>query len=166
MAGQSKLEAKTGAILHTLTLGTYPIFAGRDAGTGDIASGEQKLKIVSDFIPYTIGGAIGIVSGSLLSRLNPSTSQLIDDAFRVLDFRRTSTGYVAVTDSTPLNLPVLHRDQIIINNYQRYYTEAWVQVIKDFNAGKIKIPTGLHWKTTLGQRVDTIARNRLRNYLK
>jgi hypothetical protein len=166
MAGQSKLEAKTGAVVDTLTLGTYPIFAGRDAGTGDIVSGEQKLKIVSDLIPTTIGGTVGVVSGSLFSRLNPSTFQLIDDAFRVLDFQRTSTGYVAVTDSTTSNLPVLHRDQIIINNYQRYYNEAWVQVIKDYNAGNIKIPTGLHWKTTLGQRVDTIVRNRLRNYLK
>ena len=97
MSGQSELESRTGTVVDTLTLGTYPIFSGRDAGTGVTVSGEQKLKIVSDLIPTAIGGAAGIVSGSLFSRLNPSTSQLIDDAFRVLDFQRTSTGYVAVT---------------------------------------------------------------------
>jgi RHS repeat-associated protein len=102
MAGQSKLEARTGTILHTLTLGTYPLFAGRDAGTGDIATGEQKLKIVSDIIPYTIGGAVGIVAGSLFSRLNPSTSQLMDEAFQVLDFKPPSTGgYGVYPEETP-----------------------------------------------------------------
>jgi hypothetical protein len=166
MSGQSELESRTGAVVDTLTLRTYPIFSGRDAGTGDIVSGEQKLKIVSDLIPYTIGGAVGIVSGSLFSRLNPSTSQLIDDAFRVLDFQRTSTGYVAVTDSTTSNLPVLHGDQIIINNYQRYYNEAWIKVVDKFNAGEISIPSGLHWKTYLGHIVDKAARNRLKNFLK
>jgi RHS repeat-associated protein len=166
MSGQSELESRTGAVVDTLTLRTYPIFAGRDAGTGDIVSGEQKLKIVSDLIPTAIGGAAGIVSGSLFSRLNPSTSQLIDDAFRVLDFQRTSTGYVAVTDSTTSNLPILHRDQIIINNYQRYYNEAWINVIKRFNAEEISIPSGLNWKTYLGQIADKYARNRLKSFLK
>jgi hypothetical protein len=102
MAGQSKLEARTGAILHTLTLGTYPLFSRRDAGTGDIVPGEQKLKIVSNIIPYTIGGAVGIVTGGLFSRLNPSTSQLIDDAFQVLNYKRTSTGgYGVYPEETP-----------------------------------------------------------------
>jgi hypothetical protein len=102
MAGQSVLEAKTGAIVDTLTLGTYPIFAGCDAGTGDTVSDGKILKIASDKICYGLGGAVGIVAGSLFSRLNPSTSQLMDDAFRVLDFQRTSTGYVAITSDIGL----------------------------------------------------------------
>ncbi|GLC31550.1 DNRLRE domain-containing protein [Clostridium omnivorum] len=67
--------------------------------------------------------------------------------------------------SKTCNLPVLHSDQIIMNNYQRYYNEAWSQVVNDFNKGKITIPADMNWKTVLGQRTDSIARNRLINFL-
>jgi hypothetical protein len=107
MAGQSELESRTGSIVDTITLGTYPLFKGRDAGTGDKVSDELKLKIVSDLIPYTIGGAVGIVSGSLFSRLNPSTSQLMDEAFANLN---TTSNKIVLYDPEFASMQLFGRE--------------------------------------------------------
>ena len=56
-------------------------------------------------------------------------------------------------------------DELIAARYQRYYTEAWQQVVRRFNQGKITVPAGMNWRTILGQEVDAIARTRLRLYL-
>jgi hypothetical protein len=56
-------------------------------------------------------------------------------------------------------------DDVIAANYQRYYNEAAKAVVDRFNAGRIQIPAGVDWHTVLGQEIDSIARNRLRNYL-
>jgi RHS repeat-associated protein len=76
----------------------------------------------------------------------------------------TSSTVIKIIDSSS-NLPVLHSDQIIINNYQRYYSEAWTKVVNDFNKGKITIPPKMKWRTVLGQHTDSIARNRLLKFL-
>jgi len=60
---------------------------------------------------------------------------------------------------------ILHRDQVIMNNYQRYYNDAWEEVVNRFNAGKIPISEGQNWQMVLGQNVDLVARARLRNFL-
>lgn len=60
---------------------------------------------------------------------------------------------------------VLHQDQIIMNNYRRYYSDAWLQTVRQFNVGEIPIHPNLPWQTVLGGRTDWIVRNRLRNYL-
>lgn len=56
-------------------------------------------------------------------------------------------------------------DQTIIQNYQRYYNDAWLDTVQRFNQGKITIPVGMSWETILGQHTDAIARARLRNFL-
>lgn len=84
------------------------------------------------------------------------TSDCTEDASRVLNEGAGNAD----------NLPVLHSDQVIINNYQRYYSEAWSQVVNDFNKGNITIPAEMNWKTVLGQHTDAIARNRLINFLR
>lgn len=53
----------------------------------------------------------------------------------------------------------------ISSNYQRYYNDAARQVVTRFNRGEVSIPSGVRWRTTLGQQVDNIARLRLRNFL-
>ena len=65
----------------------------------------------------------------------------------------------------PPGLRARSSDELIAANYQRYYTEAWQQVVRRFNQGKISIPSRVHWRTVLGQEVDSIARTRLRLYL-
>jgi hypothetical protein len=60
---------------------------------------------------------------------------------------------------------VLHQDQVIMNNYQRYYNIAWDQATQSFNAGEITVPEGQSWQTILGQRTDLAARAILRNFL-
>jgi hypothetical protein len=60
---------------------------------------------------------------------------------------------------------VLHGDQVIMNNYARYYNEGWSQTVGRFNAGEITIPAGQNWRTVLGQYTDAAARGRLRNFL-
>ena len=52
-----------------------------------------------------------------------------------------------------------------MNNYQRYYNDAWQQAVKRFNMGEITIPQGQNWKTVLGQYTDAAARARLKNFL-
>jgi hypothetical protein len=53
-----------------------------------------------------------------------------------------------------------------MNNYQRYYSEAWMRTVKKFNMGKIDIQTEMNWKTILGQETDRAASYRLKNFLK
>ncbi len=49
--------------------------------------------------------------------------------------------------------------------YQTAYDEAWTTVVDRFNRGQITIPQGMHWKTVLGWRTDTIARAKLKKWL-
>ncbi|MEI7479978.1 MAG: hypothetical protein WCK25_06660, partial [Actinomycetes bacterium] len=74
-------------------------------------------------------------------------------------------GRAVLDDAAASRSLVLHRDQLIINNYQRYYNDAWLKVTERFNKGRIQIPVGQHWKTVLGQLTDKAARDRLRNFL-
>lgn len=62
-------------------------------------------------------------------------------------------------------LPVLHSESVIARQYQQYYNNAWLRVVDDFNAGKITLNSEKNWQVQLGQRVDAIARFRLRQYL-
>jgi hypothetical protein len=63
-------------------------------------------------------------------------------------------------------LPAAPLDSVIARNYQRYYNEAAGAVVKRFNQGQIRVPSGMPWETTLGQHVDAIARARLRTFLR
>jgi hypothetical protein len=72
---------------------------------------------------------------------------------------------LALSGRVPMRQMVLHQDQIIMNAYQSFYNNAWLRTVRDFSAGRIPVPSTLHWKTVLGRRTDAIARERLRNFL-
>ncbi|MCI5132889.1 MAG: hypothetical protein D3904_15580, partial [Candidatus Electrothrix sp. EH2] len=64
--------------------------------------------------------------------------------------------------SNPMSL---HRYGYVNNNPVTgwdYYGYYWGE---SFNNGNITIPSGMHWKTLLGQKTDAAARSRLRNFL-
>jgi hypothetical protein len=48
------------------------------------------------------------------------------------------------------NQLVLHQDQVISNQYQQFYNDAWDRVVEQFNNGQITIGPGQNWQTVLG----------------
>jgi RHS repeat-associated protein len=100
----------------------------------------------------------------------PATSRS-PGALRQLQFRFMEEGETAestlqaAVKQLPIGLRAPTTDELIAAHYQRYYTEAWQQVIQQFNRGKFSVPAGMNWRTILGKEVDAIARARLRLYL-
>ncbi len=95
-------------------------------------------------------------SGGSGTTLSPS------EAGSPLSLNRT-TG-APTTDPSRL-LPATTFDDVIAANYQRYYNDAAERVVNSFNRGEIAIPSGANWRQVLGQRIDAIARARLRVFL-
>ncbi|RYD83069.1 MAG: RHS repeat-associated core domain-containing protein [Verrucomicrobiaceae bacterium] len=108
-----------------------------------------------------------VEAAAVKSRGGPVIDMVPDAAGTLVPiFERQVLTLAGRTSSSPGISMVLHRDQIIMNNYQRYYNDAWSRVVPIFNSGEITIPCGLNWKTVLGQKVDKAARERLLNYLR
>jgi len=105
-AGQTPEQVNRAATARLLMFEPfYKIFTGKDFGTQEKVSIEDRVATTGEIIAGTIGFTFGYNTGSS----NTSTFQLMDDTFRVLDFRRKSTGgYVVVYEDSSMGgaLPV------------------------------------------------------------
>jgi hypothetical protein len=94
-AGQTPEQVNRAVAARLLMFGPfYKIITGKDFGTQKKVSIEDRVATAGEIIV----GTVGFITGYKATGSNPSTFQLMDDAFSVLDFRKTSTGYVAVTN--------------------------------------------------------------------
>jgi RHS repeat-associated protein len=152
-------DSYRGDIRNPGSLNLYGYCEGDPIGHVDF-TGNNKITITEENGGGCgSGGGSGGNSGSvkrLFSEIGKELSKVLGDV----------AGDLFEGAAEASNLPVLHQDHTIINNYQRYYSEAWSQVVNDFNKGNITIPAEMNWKTVLGQRTDAIARNRLINFLR
>jgi len=89
-AGQSPYEARAGTIVNKMTLGLYPIIKGEDPGTGDAIEAKERVLRGMDWLGQFIAGASGYISGKLFFGMNPSTFQLMDEAFKKTTGQATS----------------------------------------------------------------------------
>jgi RHS repeat-associated protein len=117
---------------------------------------------------YNLAEKAGWYTNNNLTAAVQNTATMVLPIFagRFIPENPTLTGVGGTVDEAAGGSQlVVHQEQIIMNNYQRYYNDAWMQTVKRFNNGEITIPAGQSWQTTLGQYTDAAARARLQNYL-
>jgi hypothetical protein len=99
-AGQTPEQVNRAAVAKLLMFGPfYKIIKGKEYGTQVKVSPEDRVATAGELLVGTIGFTFGYNAVSS----NPSTFQLMDDTFKVLDFKRTSTGgYVVVYEDSAI----------------------------------------------------------------
>lgn len=151
----------------------------RSFDEGDYFGATSEGAELTTAVVGTVAGGAGLAgAGATVARAVPTPTARVGSSVRAVprhaDLRESApatifeggSGEIAASkpssNSTSL---VLHQDQVITNNYKRYYAEGWERAVRKFNRGEITIPARMNWQTALGQEVDGFARLRLRRYL-
>ncbi|HEY6332342.1 MAG TPA: RHS repeat-associated core domain-containing protein, partial [Blastocatellia bacterium] len=135
----------------------YGAFGAARAGFAalDIFEAEELTTIFANKVPTTFvnsAESLGF-AGEASTITNPA--RLLGPA---------PEGIGPITNPARL-LTTGTEDEIIAARYQNYYTEGARRAVWEFNSGRTTVPVGTNWKQIIGQRVDQIARNRLRAFL-